>query len=195
MFLSIPEQIATARLQLRKPTSDMADAFMQAFAASLPELDTWFGWGSDPPTTHESVRDMASRIDALWQKQEYFAWRVFLNDSDTMVGNVDLHSWDWDVPRCEIGFWGRTDYGGHGYMTEAVTAVLERALTEWGVQRVEAISDARNIRAHRVLERAGMAREGIMRNYERDARGVLCDQVLFARVPPTYPSQTPLHRA
>lgn len=100
-----------------------------------------------------------------------------------MLGEVDLHTWDWDTPRCEIGFWLLEHAAGRGVATQVVQATTRIAFKEAGVERVQAICDAHNVRSVAVLERAGFTREAIMKHYERDAQGRLCDQCLYARLP------------
>jgi len=54
---------------------------------------------------------------------------------------------------------------GKGYMTEAVCVLVEWALSEPEIYRVEAFCDVDNIGAARVMEKAGMQREGMLRRY------------------------------
>ena len=50
----------------------------------------------------------------------------------------------------------------HGYMTEAVIAITEWALSQDGVKQVEAETDAENIASQKVLFRTGFIRNGKM---------------------------------
>jgi RimJ/RimL family protein N-acetyltransferase len=75
-------------------------------------------------------------------------------------------------------------FWGQGYMTEAVRAVVDYALAEPEVFRVWAVCDVENAASARVLEKAGMRREGILRrwsmhpNISDEPRDSLC----YARV-------------
>jgi len=93
---------------------------------------------------------------------------------------VDLHSWDFATPRCEVGYVGDVRTAGRGLMREAVLACVDLAF-QLGAARVQALSEAGNLRALHFAEHAlGFVREGELRNYERDAQGRLGSQVLFA---------------
>jgi RimJ/RimL family protein N-acetyltransferase len=93
---------------------------------------------------------------------------------------VDLHSWDFATPRCEVGYVGDVRTAGRGLMREAVLACVDLAF-QLGAARVQALSEAGNQRALHFAEHAlGFVREGVLRNYERDAQGKLGSQVLFA---------------
>ena len=70
-----------------------------------------------------------------------------------------------EAHRLELGYVLARRYWGYGFMTEAVTAVVDWAFTEPSVFRVGAVVDIDNQRSARVLERAGFEREGILRSW------------------------------
>ena len=98
------------------------------------------------------------------------------------IGRIDLHSFDFEAPRCEIGYVGAPGVAGRGLMREAVLAVVELGFAI-GLARIEALSDVRNQRAVQFALGAGFRREGVVRHRERDREGELCDQVMLARLP------------
>ncbi len=98
------------------------------------------------------------------------------------VGRIDLHSWDFDAPRCEIGYMSDVRTRGRGLLQEAAQACIALAFA-MGVVRVEAMTDPRNASSIRFAKALGLRHEALMRNYERDADGALCDQVLLAITP------------
>jgi ribosomal-protein-serine acetyltransferase len=167
-------------LTLRAPSAEDAVHLHLAIADSLGELRPWIKWAQELPTI-EVVREKSIEARALMDRGEYFAWRAYLRGTEVIVGSIDLHKWDWSIAKCEIGYWGSTPHYGHGYVTEAVTAIVNVAATHLDVRRFEALCDSRNLRSQRLAERAGFTRETILRDYERDVRGDLCDQVLFVR--------------
>lgn len=62
----------------------------------------------------------------------------------------------------EIGYGILTEYQGRGYATEAVGASVEWALTQPGVNRVEAETDPDNRASQRVLEKCGFRATGVI---------------------------------
>ena len=99
------------------------------------------------------------------------------------VARIDLRSWDFDTPRCELGYIGDSRVAGPGLVREAALAMIDLAWS-LGVERVQALVDGRNTRAMSFATALGMSREGVLRRYERDADGALCDQVMFAILRP-----------
>ena len=86
-----------------------------------------------------------------------------------------------DVERvsAEIGYWLGQRFWDRGIMTTAVRAVTEYAFDQFSLTRVYAVPYVTNVASHRVLEKAGFAREGLLRR-SAIKNGVILDQVLFA---------------
>ena len=98
------------------------------------------------------------------------------------VGRIDLHSWDFNVPRCEIGYVGDVLSAGRGLMREAALACVNLAF-QLGALRMQALRESTNHRALHFAERAlGFRREGELRHDERDVQGRLGSRVMFAAV-------------
>ena len=67
--------------------------------------------------------------------------------------------------RADFGYVLGRDYWGQGYATEALQAVVEYALSQDSIVRVWAVCDVENTASARVMEKAGLKREGILRKY------------------------------
>ena len=72
----------------------------------------------------------------------------------------ERHSWRWS-----LGYVLARPHWGHGYMTEAVRAVIGIVFDQPHVHRIAAFADEENFASARVLEKAGMQREGILRRW------------------------------
>jgi ribosomal-protein-alanine N-acetyltransferase len=62
----------------------------------------------------------------------------------------------------EIGFFLDTFERRKGYCTEAVMILVDYIFLSKDIPRIQAISDLQNIGAHKVLEKAGFIREGVI---------------------------------
>ena len=165
-----PQRLSTARLDLVLPQPQHAEVVRESINASLGDL-RFVRWGQRFCTAD------AERV----ARGECLIFFAFERASGRFVGNLDLHSFDFDVPRCQIGYVGDTRLAGRGLMREAALAVLDLAFT-LGVERVEAWCDLRNARSIQFSQTLGLQYEGLMRSVERDPQGALCDQVLLARL-------------
>jgi RimJ/RimL family protein N-acetyltransferase len=90
-----------------------------------------------------------------------------------------------DVERfsAEIGYWLGEPLWGRGIATEAVTLVTAHAFAEMKILRMFALPFADNPASVRVLEKAGYAREGLLRS-SCVKYGEPRDQLLYARLNP-----------
>ena len=100
-------------------------------------------------------------------------------DSDA-VGGVSLKLHD-DVERvsAEIGYWLGRGYWNRGIMTAAVRALTRYGFEQFSLTRVYAVPFATNVASHRVLEKAGYVREGLLRR-SAVKNDIVLDQVLYA---------------
>ena len=180
-----PRELRTPRLLLAAPRPEFAAPFVASLNRSLPGLG-YIAWAQRPQTPDWAVRFMRGGLEDV-EAGEYLVFYAFLpgrEPDEGYVGRIDLHSWDFEAPRCEVGYVGDSRHAGRGLMREAVLACVQLAFG-LGAARVQALSEAGNARALHFAERAlGFVREGVLRHYERDAQGRLGDQVMFAAYNP-----------
>lgn len=99
----------------------------------------------------------------LRDKDEKYAFGIFLKDSDTLIGNVALSEvLRGPLQSCFIGYSLDKEYNGHGYTTEAVKLAVQFAFANLKLHRIEAGVMPHNIGSIRVLEKAGFHKEGIL---------------------------------
>jgi RimJ/RimL family protein N-acetyltransferase len=172
-----PPQIITARTMLRHSSLDMVDARVAWATASSDMLEfTW--WWRKGVDREKTLASLQSEMNAIASGEEVI-YNVFENSTNAYVGRIDLHSWDFDAPRCEIGYMADARTCGRGLLREAALACVELAF-KLGAVRIQAITDSRNARSIHFAKSLGMQEEGVLRNYERDGTGALTDQVMLS---------------
>ena len=181
-LIDAPRELHTTRLVLFAPKPEFAATFVESLNLSLPGL-SFISWGQTEKTLEWAQRFVAGGL-AYVESGEDLIFYAFERNTDAYVGRVDLHSWDFHTPRCEVGYVGDVRTAGRGLMREAVLACVNLAFG-LGAMRVQALSEADNQHALRFAEGSlGFTREGVLRHYERDAQGRLGEQVMFAAYPP-----------
>jgi RimJ/RimL family protein N-acetyltransferase len=177
-----PSFFESEHLLLRAPGAGDGEATYQAVAESMAELRPWLPWANDSITA-ETQEAVMRRAHADFMARTDLMLLLFHKASGALLGGSGLHNIDWRVPRFEIGYWLRTSYTGHGYMTEAVNAIVAFAFITLGAQRLEIRCDERNTRSAAVARRCGFDLEGILRNNGRDHHsGALENTMVFARI-------------
>jgi ribosomal-protein-serine acetyltransferase len=179
----IPDSFDSERLTIRSPRPGDGPELNAAVLESWAQLRPWLPWALTKPTVEESESTMR-RAHAKFLTREDLWLLIFLKKSNTLVGSGGLHVRDWSVPRFEIGYWLRTRFAGHGYMTEAVLAIADFGFDVLGAHRLEISCDSLNQRSAAVALRAGFTLEGTLRHQLRHhLTAELRDVLLFARLP------------
>ena len=92
----------------------------------------------------------------------YAIWNMELkNDLETIVVDFCFKGLG-DDGVVEIGYCLKEEYRHYGYMTEALKAITEWALSQESVKQVEAETDAENIASQKVLLQSGFISNGKM---------------------------------
>ena len=168
--------IETHRLILRPFRVEDADDMFANWAGD-PEVTRYLTWPAHPSVgvTRSLLADWTARYDA----GDYFNWVIVLKESGRAVGNIAVVSLQEPVETAEVGYCLGRAYWGRGLMPEALRAVIGYLLDTAGLNRVTARHDLNNPNSGRVMQKAGMRREGIFRQGGLNNQG-LCDVALYA---------------
>jgi RimJ/RimL family protein N-acetyltransferase len=180
---AIPLHLETPRLVLRCPRPEDGATVHASVVESLAELRRFAAslpWVLEAPSVELSQR-YAGEAKAKFVAREEFRFLVFTKAGEH-VGNCGAHEIDWKVPKCEIGWWGRTPMSGRGLMTEATGALLAFCFDTLGMRRVAALPEAANERSCALCERIGMQLEGTLRQARIEPGGRLKDVRVYASI-------------
>jgi len=166
--------LETERLVLRPLTEDDAED-IYAYAAD-PEVARTTTW-----SPHTSRDDACEFI--AWALHRYDMglpepFGMVLRATGQVIGTCGLTP-TWAHQRGEIGYALARRYWGQGLTTEAVRAVLRHGFANLGLNRIEARCLVENLASERVMQKAGMTFEGIMREREI-CKGELISLKLYA---------------
>lgn len=182
---TVPESFETARLILRSFRSTDAPQLHEALVESLNALraNLWFlPWVAEEQTL-QSAELRCRKAQENFQLRTDLPWLAFAKDTGRLVGSAGLHRTDWILPKTEVGYWIRSSDVGKGYASEAVTVLVDWAFAGLGAQRVELVTDERNVASRAVALRCGFHLEGILHNTMRAPDGQLRNSCLYARLP------------
>ncbi|MGD0752568.1 MAG: GNAT family protein [Anaerolineales bacterium] len=158
-MLKPPELLETSRLLLRLPVLEDTEAFFRKCAQDR-EFAKYLVW--QPHENINVTRDFIHRCIHCWQDETAFPWIVVRKNDHELVGIIELRI---DKFRADLGYGIAPEYWGNGYATEITKSVIAWALLQENIYRVWATCDVDNFASARVLEKAGMQKEGILRRY------------------------------
>jgi ribosomal-protein-alanine N-acetyltransferase len=163
--------IETHRLILRDITPDDFDA-IHAFESDPESFQYAPRLARSEEETHQLIERAINR--AKENPRDLFNLAVILKDKtnsckiipDTgnLIGRGSLLVTKRENKEASLGFVIHRDYQNQGYATEVAKALISFAFNNLGMHRVIASGDPDNIASMRVLDKAGMIREGILRN-------------------------------
>ena len=170
-----PPRIETPRLVIRAITwDDLPDIWEYASDAEVARYTIF-----DRHTSEEQTREFVRQTLEKYGRGEPAALAIALRSEGRLVGACGFRNWDRAAARIEIGYAIQRRHWGKGIATEAVRAVLGFAFEQMGLNRVEAHCIVDHVASRRVLEKAGMRREGILRQHE-SFKGAFQDLALYS---------------
>ncbi|MCY4582052.1 MAG: GNAT family N-acetyltransferase [Chloroflexi bacterium] len=172
--LNPPATIETERLRLRPPTMEDAPSIYERYASD-PEVTRLLSW-----RPHESVEQTRTFLRLLLEAREagtVHAWIVegradrrlmgLLSMTIQTVRKDDFLSTEEERRYYEVSFGyhlSRSEWG-RGFATEAARTIVQWALDQPEVYRIWSVCDIENHASARVLEKAGLVREGTLKRW------------------------------
>jgi RimJ/RimL family protein N-acetyltransferase len=181
--------IETERLLLRPYTLDDA-ADVQRLAGERAIADTTFRI-PHPYPDGEAERFISTHA-ADYERDVAVNLAITLRSAGDLAGGIGLLL-AMEHMHAELGYWIAVPLWGCGYATEASRAVIVFAFEQLALNRVFAHHMARNPASGRVLEKAGMRREGTFPRHIRKG-GRFEDIVHYGIVRAQYDETHDLHR-
>jgi [ribosomal protein S5]-alanine N-acetyltransferase len=171
---SVPDSLATARLELRPWRIDDVEAVL-AYADDAQ-------WARYLPVPWPYLRQHAVEFIArqlLLDRQLHPSWAIV--SSQKVIGGINIRFLA-EHRAASIGWSMARRVWGQGLVTEAASSVIDAAFAGHGkLNRIEASADLRNLASRRVMEKLGMKHEGVLRQ-SRVARGELIDMAYYSVV-------------
>jgi [ribosomal protein S5]-alanine N-acetyltransferase len=155
MPMNAPQSLATAHLILRKPNRGDAPNLFASYVRD-PEVTRFLRW-----RPHAGLSKSEAFIENALQKWDAgseLPWFLFTRASSELIGSISARI---EQNEIELGYVLARSFWGHGFILEAITAVVDWAFTQSWVVRVIALCDMENQASARVLEKAGFLREGV----------------------------------
>ncbi len=151
----------TDRLLLRPFRSDDAAAIQQLAASEEIARSTFV----PHPYEDGMAEEFIERSKRKTESGEWANFAILLKKEGTLIGSIGYKDIDPEHNRAEFGYWIGKPYWGQGYATEAVIQLISFGFRELELHRVYATPFGSNIASQRVLEKAGMIKEGILKDH------------------------------
>jgi RimJ/RimL family protein N-acetyltransferase len=159
-FPATPPVLATARLRLRPyALADAADVQRLAGDAAVAATTLLI----PHPYPDGAAEAWISTHPRQWTTREGLALAITLTATGELLGSIGL-MFDPAHKKAELGYWVGVPHWNRGYASEAVRAVIDYGFRTLGLNRIQAHHMAHNPASGRVMEKAGLRREGLSRH-------------------------------
>lgn len=158
----LPETFETQRYALRRVQITDAPLIFESYAQD-PEVTRYLGW-----RPHRSVADTTAFVEsacAEWDHGTGFPVVAFERQQpDALIGMFHPHL---SGHRVSYGYVLRQSVWGRGAASEIMRWLVDHALSHPAIFRAEAFCDLDHVASARVMQKAGMTLEGILRRHFR----------------------------
>ena len=162
VFVNLPT-LQTERLTLREMTLDDAQDVFEYSCA--PEAFKFVG-GEVHQLIEDSIKFLKEIIEK-YKSREIIVWGIFHKEHNKLIGDCGFINRSRKQARAEMDYFLSKEYWNQGLMTEAVKETTRFGFEALGLNRIQAICEVANVSSARVMEKAGMQFEGVLRNYIR----------------------------
>ena len=155
-----PLTLTTPRLLLSAPRLGDAPEILRSYAsdAQVTRYLVWTAHGA----LHETEAFISRCLEGL-DAGRSLPFVIRLHPGGELIGMIELRL---SGHKADLGYVLSHAHWGRGYATEALRAAITHAWTLPGMARLWATCDVDNRASARVLEKAGMLREGLLRAWE-----------------------------
>ena len=140
---------------------------------TMRDAEDVFAYSRDPEVARHVLWDAQKRLSEArefcrWQRRRYRAdepssWGIVPKETGRLAGTIGYMDYNPDNASVELGYSLARELWNRGFMTEALSRVIEHTFSQMDVHRIEAQHETDNPSSGRVMEKCGMRREGVLR--------------------------------
>ncbi|MBP6178042.1 MAG: GNAT family N-acetyltransferase [Anaerolineales bacterium] len=141
----------------------------------LTDLDDLYEYASDPEIDHytpwdhykniEEARENLNDFLEAYEKHGFWAWGIEHRVDKKLIGIININKPGYNR-KVEVGYTIARKYWGQGLATEALQVLIQYGFEKLDVARIEAVILPENKASSKVLLKAGMKFEGLLRSYQ-----------------------------
>lgn len=155
-------------------------------AAAVGEL--WKAWYTSIPAPEQMAAEITRRL-TLQDQQLMAPWAIIDSATGKAVGMTTYMNLDPDHRRLEIGStWLSAKHQGKQINPAMKLLLLERAFEELGCIAVEFRTHWHNRQSRAAIEKLGAKLDGVLRNHQITAEGIIRDTVIYSILNTEWPT-------
>ncbi|MFA9559492.1 GNAT family N-acetyltransferase [Evansella sp. AB-rgal1] len=131
---------------------------------------------------HKTVPETMERIEKIvrnYVRKDFCWWAIERKVDSELIGEIDLYDFDKSTGNCEVSYTIGYKWWNQGCGTEALRAVMEFGFRHMNIHKIAAAHNIDNPASGKVMGKAGMVQEGIIRHKIRNAKNQYKDCAVF----------------
>jgi len=162
----VDAEVRGRQVYLRQPAMGDYSAWAELRALSRQHLTVWEPLWTRDELSRSAFRRRLRQYQREMREDQGYAFLAFREGDAVLLGGLTISNVRRGVAQsASVGYWMGLPHVRHGYMTDAVRAIVPFAFGTLGLHRLEAACLPHNAPSARVLEKAGFRREGTARRY------------------------------
>jgi ribosomal-protein-serine acetyltransferase len=150
-------------IELRALDEPDAETLFVLTDRNRDHLRAWLPWVDGTRTVHDTQAFIRT---AREQEREGDGFQAGIWYRGELAGVVGYHRIDWPRRRVALGYWLGQAFEGRGIMTRACRALVDHAVRELSLERVEIRAATENLRSRAIPLRLGFDEDGVVRRAE-----------------------------
>jgi ribosomal-protein-serine acetyltransferase len=156
------------QIKLREFEPEDADAVFQTVTRNYEHLKPFMHWIT-PDYSGRSAAEFIEQAQIAREERCSMGFGIF--DGDEFIGSIGFVNFDWAARTTEMGYWISTTHEGKGIVSAACQRLIQFAVDDLEMNRVEIRCSTENLRSAAIPERLGFTREGVLRQaFLRDGK-------------------------
>ncbi|MCL1858614.1 MAG: GNAT family N-acetyltransferase [Oscillospiraceae bacterium] len=179
-------EIETSRLLLRRFNMSDANEIFREWA-SYDNVTKYLRWEK-----HKSISETKTflmNVISDYERVNYYNWGIQLKDEGILIGAVSANIISERDKNATLGYCLGERFWNLGYTSEALRAVIDYMFYDVDINRVEACHSIKNPASGRVMQKAGMIKEGRLRQEYMTGGGEYQDVDLYGLVKEDFEEQ------
>lgn len=170
------KKLETNRLILRRFCHGDEESMFKNWASDS-EVTKSLTWPPHPDVdvTRAILNSWIDRYSDL----SVYNWALEWKKTGEIIGTISVVKLNEAIEAADIGYCMGKAWWGQGIMPEALRAVIAYLFNEVGLNRIAACHDVNNPKSGRVMQKAGMKQDGILRAAGKNNLGI-CDEVWYS---------------
>lgn len=155
-------KITGERIFLHRYEINFTEKLFKAAYESRGETSRWLSWCHENYSIEESEAFIKRAVEE-WGKEMRFGFAIFDAANEEFLGGIGLNKYNNNHKFFNLGYWIRVSRRNRGFASKATLLLARAAFEDLPVNRIEILVPVENNTSCRVAEKAGAAREGVLR--------------------------------